>query len=131
MFHARVHDAFDDLLGSNKLTTAAIRERINRIGQIEFDEIRLVLRQEDALLPPVSDASTYVEFVALFLELQLFDPAALAGTFPTIHELAHVDTTIALDIDAQALLTVVAAGQRARQASRCCIRARARAGEDA
>jgi hypothetical protein len=103
VFHARVHQVFDELLASNKLTNAAIRERVNRIGQIEFDEIRLVLRQENLLLPPISDASTYVEFVALFLELQLFDPAALAGTFPTIHEMAHVDATIALDIDAQAL----------------------------
>ena len=103
-FHARVHQAFDALFAETKLTPAAIRERINRIGQIEFDEIRLVLRQENVLLPPIDDTSTYVEFAALFLELRMFDPVALAGTFPTLHDSEHVDVTIALDVDAQALL---------------------------
>src|SRR5215470_20243367 len=67
VFHARVHDAFDAKLAGGELTTAAIRERVNRIGQTEFDEIRFVLRQADLLLPPHDDATTYAEFVAVYL----------------------------------------------------------------
>src|SRR6185369_15818346 len=43
IFHARVHQAFDELLARGTITPASIRERIHRIGQTEFDEIRSVL----------------------------------------------------------------------------------------
>nr|HEX4315175.1 hypothetical protein [Kofleriaceae bacterium] len=104
IFHARVHAAFDALFATGALTAAAIRERVNRIGQTEFDEIRFVLRQEDLLLPPADDAATYIEFVALYLELQLFAPVALPRTFPTLADPATVADTIALDLDTAALL---------------------------
>src|SRR5256886_623775 len=67
IFHVRVHATFEELLAGGQLTPAAIRERIARIGQTEFDEIRYVLRQSDLLLPPDGDTTTYVEFVALYL----------------------------------------------------------------
>jgi hypothetical protein len=104
IFHARVHAAFDELLEARALTPAAIRERVHRIGQAEFDEIRSVLRQEALLLPPVDEASTYVEFVALYLELRHFAPGAVARTFPAVFDTAQLDATIALDLDAAALL---------------------------
>jgi len=103
IFHARVHQAFDALLAQGAITMALVRERINRIGQTEFDEIRSVLRQEDLLLPPAGDTSTYGEFVALYLELQHFAPRSLDRTFPTL-DLARVDAAIALDFDGPALL---------------------------
>jgi hypothetical protein len=103
IFHAHVHHAFDRLIAAQALTPATIRERIHRIGQTEFDEIRSVLRQEDLLLPPADDTATYVEFVALYLELRHFAPAALDRTFPTL-ELAHVEAAIARDVDSPALL---------------------------
>ncbi|HEU0030509.1 MAG TPA: hypothetical protein VFQ53_07750 [Kofleriaceae bacterium] len=104
VFHAKVHEAFDAHVASGRLGVAAIRERIHRIGQAEFDEIRSVLRQEDLLLPPIDDTSTYVEFVALYLELQQFSSTAIARTFPALGDLAKVDATIALDVDVAALL---------------------------
>ncbi len=104
IFHARIHATFEALLADQRLTVAAVRERIHRIGQTEFDEIRYVLKQEDLLLPPVDDTSTYVEFVALYLELATFAPAALARTFPALHDPARVLATIALDLDSAALL---------------------------
>ena len=104
IFHGRVHQAFDELLGGKALTPAAIRERVHRIGQAEFDEIRSVLRQEDLLLPPIDEASTYIEFVALYLELRHFAPDAVARTFPAVFDTAQLDATIALDLDAEALL---------------------------
>jgi hypothetical protein len=106
IFHARVHQAFDALLARGAITPASIRERIHRIGQTEFDEIRSVLRQEDLLLPPTGDTSTYTEFVATYLELQHFAPTALDRTFPTL-DLSHVDAVIALDLDGTALLAAV------------------------
>jgi len=99
IFHAHVHLAFDALA----LTTASIRERVHRVGETEFDEIRSVLRQEDLLLPPADEVATYVEFAALYLELRHFAPRAIARTFPTL-DLAHVDAAIARDVDAAALL---------------------------
>lgn len=100
IFHARVHEAFERLA----LPPAAIRQRINAIGQTAFDEVRLVLRQEDLLLPPADDAGAYVEFVALYLELRHFAPRTLAETFPILHGAGTVDETIAQDVDGDALL---------------------------
>lgn len=100
LFHARVHAAFDE----KRLALATIKQRIHRVGQTEFDEIRTVLRQEDLLLPPADDPGTYVEFVALYLELQHFAPQAVARTFPAVFDPKHVDETIAMDLDATALL---------------------------
>lgn len=104
IFHAHVHHGFDALVAGGGLGPAAIRQRINAIGQTEFDEARLVLRQEELLLPPVDDSGAYVEFVALYLELRHFAPRALAQTFPILHGANRVDETIALDVDAAAIL---------------------------
>jgi hypothetical protein len=103
VFHGRIHQAFDRRIALGALTQAAVRERIHRIGQTEFDEIRAVLREEDLLLPPAGDATSYVEFAALYLELRAFAPRALDRTFPTL-DAAQVDAAIALDIDPEALL---------------------------
>jgi hypothetical protein len=103
IFHARVHQALDALARTGAITAASIRERIHRIGQTEFDEIRAVLRQDDLLLPPAGDTTTYVEFAALYLELRAFAPRTLGRTFPTL-DAARVDAAIALDVDPAALL---------------------------
>ncbi|HEX4418501.1 MAG TPA: hypothetical protein VH165_11405 [Kofleriaceae bacterium] len=103
IFHARVHQAFDDRLASGATSPSSVRERIHRIGQTEFDEIRSVLRQEDLLLPPSDDTTTYIEFVATYLELQQFAPRTLDRTFPTL-DLPRVDAAIALDLDLAMLL---------------------------
>src|SRR5262245_29027771 len=60
VFHAHVHQA----VAARGLTRAMLRERIHRLGQTEFDEIRFVLRQDDLLLPPRDDDETYAEFAA-------------------------------------------------------------------
>lgn len=113
IFHAKIHQAFEERLESRRLTLAAIRERINRIGQTEFDEIRSVLKQEDLLLPQpggvaarasTDDVITYVEFVALYLELREFAPTAIDRTFPALFDTQRVDQTIALDLDPAELL---------------------------
>ena len=104
VFHARVHIALDDLVASGALTASGIRERIDAIGQTEFDEIRSVLRQEDLLLPPADDKVIYLEFVAVYLELELFRPRALEHTFPALGDHAAITAIIRRDIDPEALL---------------------------
>jgi len=99
VFHGKVHQALEE----RALTPAGIRERIDAIGQTEFDEIRSVLRQEDLLFPPADEAVIYVEFVALYLELARFAPRALEHTFPALADLAAVNATIGRDVDADAL----------------------------
>ena len=103
IFHGRIHQALAALVDRGAITRASIRERVHRIGQTEFDEIRTVLRQEDLLLPPVDDLAAYIEFVALYLELREFAPRTLDRTFPTL-DLPRVDATIALDLDGAAVL---------------------------
>lgn len=103
-FHARIHQAFDELLATSGLTKAAIRERVHRVGQTEFDEIRSVLKQESLLLPPVDDQAIYIEFVALYLELRYFAPYTIERTFPAVFDTAQIDAAIELDLEPAALL---------------------------
>lgn len=100
IFHARVHDSLE----AKALGPAAIRKRINALGQTAFEEARTVLRQEDLLLPPADDTCAYVELVALYLELRYFAPRAVTETFPLLVDLRRVDALIAADIDAASLL---------------------------
>ena len=82
LFHARVHAAFHARAAAGDLTLPIVRQRIDRIGQAEFDEIRTVLRSEGFLLPPRDDATVYEEFAAVFLELRYFAPETLPRYFP-------------------------------------------------
>lgn len=100
IFHATIHHELE----TRALTAAALRARIHRIGQTEFDEIRFVLRQDDRLLPPHDDVATYAEFAATYLELQRFAPELMERTFPSLSDLGTIDATLALDLDAAALL---------------------------
>jgi len=103
-FHARVHQELERLTAAGVLTPARIRERIHRIGQTEFDEIRLVLRQDELLLPPHDDLETYAEFAALYLELSTFAPALVAEMFPTLGESGAAGAALAEDLDVARLL---------------------------
>lgn len=102
-FHARIHVEIEQRMDAGVLLEATLRERIDRIGQTEFDEVREILRQDDLLLPPGGDRESYAEFVALFLELRYFAPRLLATTFPSL-DLAKVEAEISRDIDAKLLL---------------------------
>jgi hypothetical protein len=99
-FHARVHLEIE----RRRLSEAMLRERIHRIGQTEFDEIRLVLRQDDLLLPPREDPEAYAELGALYLELRHFAPARIGDTFPILGDHRAIDAVLAQDVDAERLL---------------------------
>jgi hypothetical protein len=102
LFHARVHVAVAARL-VEQCSEAAIRKRIHRIGQTEFNEVRAVLRQENFLLPPRDDRTTYEEFAALYLELSFFATTLLPHYFPTIDDFGRIDAILAEDVNAPAL----------------------------
>jgi hypothetical protein len=105
LFHAGVHLALERQLAEGKLTEARINERIHRIGQTEFDEIRTVLRQENFLLPPRDNRGVYIEFVACYLELRYFAATLLPQYFPTIRHFGSIDRMLAADVAAGRLFT--------------------------
>ncbi len=104
LFHAHVHLHLEEQVRQGNLTEHAILERMHRIGQTEFDEIAAVLRTEGYLLPPRDITTVYVEFAAVFLELQVFAPALLPRYFPALVDSAQVESILAEDIDAAAVL---------------------------
>lgn len=95
LFHARIHKAMDAL----KLTQNKVRERIDRLGQVEFDEIHAVLKRERFLFPDSSLVDAYVEFVAVYCEFRKFAPHWLRTYFPSLLDLDAVDRLISEDVD--------------------------------
>lgn len=96
LFHASVHRAIRNC----GLTEDLVRERIHRIGRAEFDEIRIVLRQEKYLLPPRTDRIAFEEFAALYLELKFFAAPLLPSYFPAIEQFSAIDQVLAKDVAA-------------------------------
>lgn len=103
LFHARVDMELKRKVQDGELTPAVLRERIHRIGQTEFDEMRAVLRHEEFLLPPRDDEVVYSEFVAVYLELRYFAKGLLPYYFPASGEFARIEAAIAEDLDSAAL----------------------------
>jgi len=105
LVHARVHAVLQRRVTEGRLDAAAVRRRIHRIGETEFDEIRTVLRQEGFLLPPRNDETAYVEFAAVYVELKHFAPSSLPRCFPSIEDFGRIDGLLAEDLDAAALVS--------------------------
>nr|MBC8290607.1 hypothetical protein [Planctomycetota bacterium] len=103
LFHAKIHLEFDQLRDDGKLTRADFRERINRLGQVEFDEIHTVLRRENFIRPETPLDEVYVEFAALYSELRFFAPHCLASYFPSFEEFSPVEELLAEDVDMDGL----------------------------
>lgn len=99
LFHLHVHKA----IAVAHLDATAVRDRIRRIGQAEFDEARSVMVEERLLLPPRDDSTAYEEFAALYLELRFFVPTLLPYYFPAVESFERIDRILAEDVDAAAL----------------------------
>ena len=93
-FHARVDAALDAL----NLSDADARARVDALGQVAFDEVRAVLRDEDLLIAPATDRAAYRELAALLLELSFFAPARLAATFPGLGDLQGARALVRADL---------------------------------
>ena len=103
LFHARIHAALAERSAAGEFTPALVRRRIHEIGPAEFDEIRTILDHEDLLLPPRSDESTYVEFVAMYWELRYFAASFLSRFFPGIKNPAAVESILRQDVEVEPL----------------------------
>jgi hypothetical protein len=103
LFHVHVHLVLHQKLRDGSLTAEVVRNRIDRIGQAAFDEIRAVLDQEKDLLPPADDVHTYMEFAAVYLELRYFRSNLRASYFPALSDFQAIDQLLAQDVDADAL----------------------------
>lgn len=105
LFHARVHVVFDQLRESDRLSLADVRNRVERVGRLEFDEIHDVLRRENFLFAESDLIDAYVEFAAVYLELRKFAPQLLAVYFPSIRQPDRIDKVLAADVDFETLFS--------------------------
>ena len=103
LFHARVDLLMKERVYGGGLSAPMVRERINRIGQVEFDEIQSVLEREHLLVPDFNRADVYIEFAAVFLELHYFSPDWLGDWFPSLSDLDDIRQLLASDVDAERL----------------------------
>ncbi|WP_406696140.1 hypothetical protein V5E97_34620 [Singulisphaera sp. Ch08] len=103
LFHAQVHVAMERSLARERTFDNALRKRVDRIGTIEFEEVRSVLRQEGLLVTLADDRSVLIEFGAYYLELRRFAPGLIAHTFPAIEDPMAVDSLLAELVDDEAL----------------------------
>ena len=100
LFHARIDFAYTDLYESGRLTESVVRERIDQIGQVEFDEIQSTLERENLLIVPDNRSVCYREFGAIFFELQYFAPDWLETWFPSLTDTDWFARIIGRDIRA-------------------------------
>ncbi len=103
LFHAKIHAALGERYTCGQLTLADIRDRIEQIGQVEFEEIRSVLTHDQYLLPEADERGVYVEFAAVYYDLRYFAPDLLPVYFPGLRDLACVEAVLRRDVDADAL----------------------------
>ncbi len=105
MFHARIDYTMLVKTRPDQLSVASLRERIDRLGQTAFDEIRSVLRAEQMLMRPDDDRNVYAEFVAVYQELRAFAPQLLPLYFPSLESADNVLEVIGPECDAAELLS--------------------------
>jgi hypothetical protein len=103
LFHACVHVELDRRAASQELPGQWAAQRREQLGDIEFAEIRSVLQKDEFLFQATDDVETYIEFVAVYLELLYFAPDELPVYFPAIRNWAEVERIVACDIDHDAL----------------------------
>ncbi len=103
LFHAKLHLALQTRCDEGKLPPAAVRERIEELGNVPFTEIRRVLTEDGYLLPDADDRAVYIEFAAVFFELQYFAVSVLPAFFPTLYDSEAVQRLLSRDVDAAEL----------------------------
>lgn len=103
LFHARVHLAMEQALDGARSNVGSVAEQIDRIGAAEFQEIRVVLRQEGLLLAGADDRTAFIEFAAYYLELRHFASSLLPHTFPDLDRPLEVEEQLAALVDDEAL----------------------------
>lgn len=115
LFHANVHLVLENRYPqpggvAGAADTAArpkpeLRDRIEAIGQDEFEEIRRVLVQDEHLPPYPDERAVYIEFASMYLELRYFAVTLLPTVFPGIRDFQKIDELLTQDVDAAGLFS--------------------------
>lgn len=103
LFHASIHLLLEQRYKNGALPLEVVRQRIEEIGQTEFDEVRRVLIEERFLLPSADEPAVYIEFAAVFLELRYFGSSLVPIYFPALGDPAPIEQILARDFDPRKL----------------------------
>ncbi len=99
LFHLRVHRALDSAVEVGSLTEPVVRRHVEEIGQVEFDEIDVMLRREKYLPPDHTRTMGFVEFAAVYLELNHFQPDWIPAYFPGLDQFETVNEILKRYVD--------------------------------
>jgi hypothetical protein len=103
LFHARVHLTLEEQAAGGNLSPAEARRRWQRLGDPSRREIITLLFQEHCATAG-DPVALWVEFVAFYLGLRVFQPERLPDTFPGVRDFSLIDELVAADVDEKALL---------------------------
>lgn len=101
LFHACLHRALDVRMAA--VSDAELRERIERLGPVAFEEARNVLIEDGQLVDGADDRTAYIEFITFYLELRFFANNLATVYFPSLTDLEEVDALLKLDVDGAAI----------------------------
>ena len=103
LFHGAVHRHLEERRREGRLTAEAVRQRVDQIGPVAFEEARTVLEQDGYLLPAADEPAVFIEFAAVFLELRRFAPPLVAVWFPAVRDPERIDDLLAQEVPAMEL----------------------------
>jgi hypothetical protein len=104
LFHARVHFELDRMIESGELPPSRIRACVDRIGQVEFDEVQSVLAREHFLMSRADRSEVFEEFCAVYWEYRFFAPHRLPWYFPSLTDFTAVESVLRDVLDPARLL---------------------------
>ena len=103
LFHGCIDIRLQEQINAGILTRDVVHERIDQLGQVEFDEAHAVLRAEDRLFDPDSHVEAFCEFSAVYHQMVMFSPDLLPIWFPSLSETSPVLTIISQHVDPKRL----------------------------
>ena len=103
LFHGMIDLRLQEMFNARSSARLEIQDRIDRLGQVEFDEAHNVLKSELRLMNPESHIEAYLEFVATYLQLCRFSPDLLPIWFPSLADESEVLPILREHFDADLL----------------------------
>lgn len=103
LFHGCIDLTMRQHVVNGTLSRLAVQELIDRIGQVEFDEVHAVLRSELRIISTSSRVEAWCEFVAVYLQLQRFSPDLLPVWFPSLEHTSAVSELVTQHVDHEKL----------------------------
>ena len=105
LFHGVIDLHLHRAVAAHRLRRPVVESRIAEIGQVEFDEVHAVFRNEQRLVHPDSRSEAYSEFVAVYHELYYFCPDQIDVWFPSLAGRSDLLSILSQDVDAESLFT--------------------------